>query len=151
MRAGGVMKESRTKIAKKLRQRQTKPESLLWELLRSKQLCGLKFRRQHPIKPYFADFACVSEHLIVELDGGYHEQTEEGDIQRQNYLEAKGWKVVRFTNEDVLADVESVAKAIAAHLGLEYVLARRPRDGSGMMSSKSPTRSHYSRPSQKEG
>ena len=153
MRAGGGrrMSESQNEIAKELRQNQTKAESLLWELLRGKQLCGLKFRRQHPVDPYFADFACVSKQLIVELDGGYHDQTCDKDFKRQRLLEAQGWQVIRFRNEDVLENVESVARAIATHLGLEYEFVGRPPDGSGIMSSKSPTRSHYSRPSQGEG
>ncbi|MFN3193342.1 MAG: endonuclease domain-containing protein [Aureliella sp.] len=145
------MKPDRIDRAKELRAKQTKAESLLWELLRGKQVCGMKFRRQHPIGPYFADFACVSQQLVVELDGGYHDQKCNEDLTRQRHLENLGWKVVRFTNDDVLDDAEAVPRAIAAHLGLEFELTRRTRKGSGMMSSKSPTRSHYSRPSQREG
>jgi very-short-patch-repair endonuclease len=135
------MSDPRNETAKELRENSTKAESLLWELLRGKQLCGLKFRRQHPVDPYFADFACVSKQLIVELDGGYHDQTCDKDLKRQRILEAQGWQLIRFSNEDVLESVESVARAIATHLGLEYELVRRPRDGSGIMSSKNPTRS----------
>lgn len=116
-----------------------------------KALCGLKFRRQHPIEPYFADFACVSRKLIVELDGGYYDQTTERDLKREKYLMVKGCQVMRFGNEEVLEDAEAVARAIATALDLEYELIRRPKDGSGIMSSKNPTRSHYSRPSQREG
>lgn len=58
-----------TQRAKSLRRTQTETEGLLWSTLRRKQLCGMKFRRQHPIEPYLADFACVSKRLVVELDG----------------------------------------------------------------------------------
>ena len=115
------------------------------------QLCGLKFRRQHPIGPYSADFGCVSKRLVVELDGDYHDQVCEADLKRQKHLENLGWQVIRFSNDDVLQDVEAVVRAIAAHLDLEYALVRRDSAGSGMMHSKSPTRSYYSRPSQREG
>ena len=62
-----------TNRARELRQRQTKAESLLGDAVRAKRLCGLKFRRQYAIGPFFADFACVARKLIVELDGGYHD------------------------------------------------------------------------------
>ncbi|MCA9129812.1 MAG: endonuclease domain-containing protein [Planctomycetales bacterium] len=137
--------------AKKLRANQTKAESLLWELVRSSQLCGLKIRRQHPIGPYFADFACLSKRFVVELDGDYHDQVCAEDLSRQKHLESMGWRVIRFSNDDVLEDVEAVTRAIATQLGLVYSLCRRKPDGSGMVNSKSPTRSHYSRPSHREG
>lgn len=121
------MSDLRNESAKELRQNETKAESLLWELLRGKQLCGLKFRRQHPVDPFFADLACVSEQLIVEIDGGYHEKTVDKDLNRQRFLETKDWKVLRFSNEDVLDNVESVTRAIAMHLSLGYELIRRSR------------------------
>ena len=65
-----IPKPSRARL---LRENATQSESLLWQLLRRKQLCGLKFRRQHPIGPFFADFACVSRKLVIEIDGGYHD------------------------------------------------------------------------------
>ena len=60
---------NRKNNASKIRKRQTESESLLWNILRTRQLCGLKFRRQHPIGPYVVDFACVEKHLVVEIDG----------------------------------------------------------------------------------
>lgn len=137
--------------AQELRANQTKAESLLWDLLRGSQLCGLKFRRQHPIAHYYADFACVRKRLVVELDGEYHDQVSAEDIQRQKHLESMGWDVIRFRNDDVLQDVEAVARAIASYVRLEYSLLRRKPNPSGMMHPKSPTRSHHSRPSQREG
>ena len=123
-----------TRRARELRSLQTEAESLLWTLLRGKQVSGLKFRRQHPIGPYYADFACDSEKLIVELDGDYHEETVEKDQAREAYLMANGWQVVRFSNQDVLDDVESVARAVATHAGVEYEFKSRPKTRSGMMS-----------------
>jgi very-short-patch-repair endonuclease len=76
-----------TNRARQLREQQTKAESLLWNALRAKRLCGLKFRRQHSIGPFFADFACVAQQLVVELDGGYHDYQIEDDVSRQRYLE----------------------------------------------------------------
>ncbi len=99
------MADEITRRARELRERQTKAESLLWDVLRAKRLCGLKFRRQHPIKPFIADFACVSLQVIVELDGGYHDYQFDNDTRRQQYLESQGWSILRFSNEDVLVSV----------------------------------------------
>ena len=108
-----------TERARELRARQTEAESLLWYALRGRRLCGLKFRRQFPIEPFIADFACVEKRLVVEIDGGYHDYVYEEDQARQRHLESEGWQVYRFSNEDVLGDVEAVAIAIARHLGME--------------------------------
>ena len=117
-----------TEFARDLRARQTKAESLLWYVLRGRRLCDLKFRRQFPIVPFIVDFACLEKNLIVEIDGGYHDCIYEKDTSRQEKIEAKGWDVIRFSNEDVLGDVEAVAIAIARRLGLEPEFRkRRPR------------------------
>ena len=60
----------------------------MWSVLRAKQLCGLKFRRQHPIEPWIADFACPQKMLVVEIDGGYHDNVVDADLKRQKQLEA---------------------------------------------------------------
>ena len=75
--------------ARSLRKRQTVSEGLLWSLLRAKQLCGLKFRRQHPIEPWIVDFACRERMLVVEIDGGYHDNVVENDLKRQEHLESR--------------------------------------------------------------
>lgn len=111
--------ERLTEHAREPRARQTKAESLLWYVLRARRLCGLKFRRQYPVPPFIADFACLEKTLIVEIDGGYHDHVEDSDLLRQAKLESAGWTVLRFRNEDVLSDVESVALAIVRHLKLE--------------------------------
>jgi very-short-patch-repair endonuclease len=127
-----------TTRARKLRERQTKAESLLWDILRANQLCGLKFRRQHPIAPFVADFACAQLRWIVEIDGGYHDYQYEDDQSRQRYLEERGWSVMRFSNEEVLENVDGVSVAIAKRLGLPFEFKRRNRNQSGMMSPNAP-------------
>ncbi len=99
-----------------LRQTATKAERLIWSGLRNRRLGGLKFRRQHSIGPYIVDFCCVERKLVVELDGQYHEYVEAADRRRQRYLEAQGYEVLRYSNEDVLADAEAVLMAIGRHL-----------------------------------
>ena len=108
-----------TERARQLRARQTKAEELLWQVLRGRRLCGLKFRRQLPIETAIADFACIEHRLVVELDGEYHDHTLQHDQARQQRLEAAGWRVLRFRNDDVLDDVESVAVTIARSLDVE--------------------------------
>jgi adenine-specific DNA-methyltransferase len=98
-----------TKRAKSLRAEQTEAEGLLWSVLRGKQLSKMKFRRQHPIGPFFADFACESKRLVVELDGGYHDSIQDEDLQRQQFITSQGWSVLRFSN-DVLQDVDDPNK-----------------------------------------
>ena len=116
----------RTARNRGLRQRQTKAESLIWTVLRAKRLAGLKFRRQHPIGPYIVDFACVEKDIVIELDGGYHEYQYDKDGVRQAFLESQGWQVLRFSNEDVLLDVEAVAISIARQIGVAPVFKGRP-------------------------
>ena len=118
--------------ARSLRKRQTVSEGLL----RAKQLCGLKFRRQHPIKSWIVDFACPEQMLIVEIDGGYHDNVVEDDLQRQEHLESAGWKVIRFSDKDVEEDAEMVARAIARELNLEHAFSPRKTTGSGISSIK---------------
>ncbi|GIW99727.1 MAG: hypothetical protein KatS3mg111_3060 [Pirellulaceae bacterium] len=126
-------RNSRTKaVARKLRRQATPAETLLWAYLRNEQLCGLRFRRQHPVDRFFADFACVGRKLIIELDGDYHDNTIENDVCRQAVLEGLGWKVLRFHNSDVLENVDAVGHAIAAHLGLDYSYHRRAPRPSGI-------------------
>ncbi|MDA8744825.1 DUF559 domain-containing protein [Rubripirellula amarantea] len=117
--------------ARDRRKNKTKSEGLLWSILRGQQLCGLKFRREHPIEPWIVDFACVSESLVVEIDGGYHDETIEDDVRRQRDIESRGWRVVRFTDEEVEKDTESVARGIATAIGIEYSFEPRLKTGSG--------------------
>jgi len=91
----------------------TEAESILWQQLRGKAL-GQPFRRQHIIGPFIADFICVPRKLILEIDGGYHQLPDQqiSDEERTQWLEAKEYKVIRFTNEEVVADIDSVIDTI---------------------------------------
>jgi len=98
--------------ARILRRAQTDAERALWNKLRSRRCAGFKFRRQVPIGPFIADFCCLEGRLIIELDGGQHVDQTEQDAARTRYLEAEGFRVMRFWNPDVLRDVGSVVEAI---------------------------------------
>ncbi|MCK8601984.1 endonuclease domain-containing protein [Desulfoferrobacter suflitae] len=102
--------------ARALRKNQTDAEKLLWRHLRNRQLAGRKFRRQHPIGPFVADFVCLECGLIVELDGGQHSVQVEKDEARTKYLESNGFKVVRFWNNQVLGEIEAVLTVIRGML-----------------------------------
>jgi very-short-patch-repair endonuclease len=104
--------------ARRLRRHQTLAEEKLWAIVRGRRLDGFKFRRQVPIDRYFADFVCRDAHLIVELDGPTHEDRAEHDAARTEVLERCGYRVLRFSNEIVLADSGAVADAIGAALRL---------------------------------
>ena len=93
-----------------LRSRMTPEENLLWEELEKRKFFGLKFRRQHPILYYVADFYCHSLKLIIEIDGGYHQTISQRgkDLERTRNLEFNGVKVIRFTNEMINTDMVDV-------------------------------------------
>jgi very-short-patch-repair endonuclease len=93
-------------------------EALLWSYIRRKAVNGARFRRQHPIGPYVADFACIAAKLVVEVDGYTHWTAEElaHDARRTKYLEQEGWTVIRVTNSDVYENMDGVWQAIAARL-----------------------------------
>jgi very-short-patch-repair endonuclease len=96
--------------ARSLRAAATAAERRLWQRLRNRQLKGAKFRRQHQIGPYIADLFCLRARLVIELDGGQHdEQTQrEADERRTEYLQAQGYTVLRFWNNEVLQNVDGV-------------------------------------------
>ena len=95
------------------RKHPTQAESIMWQFLRGQSL-GVKFRRQHIIGPYIADFACLSLKIIIELGGGYHQlpSQQDSDAERTEWLENKGYKVIRFSNEEVIANLEKIIKQI---------------------------------------
>ena len=97
-----------------LRRNETKAEKLLWEKLRNNQLEGLKFRRQHPVNIYIADFYCHKFKLIIELDGDYHYQEEQKlkDEVRTEVLRLNDLKIIRFKNEEVEQDINQVLTTI---------------------------------------
>ena len=102
--------------ARRLRRDQTEAERVLWQHLRDRRLLGWKFRRQHRVGPYFADFACAEGHLIVELDGSQHLAQRRRDDARTRFLETRGFRVLRFWNDDVLRDTANVLHTIIAAL-----------------------------------
>ena len=104
-----------TRRARALRLCPTDAERRLWHFLRRDQL-GFRFRRQFPIPPYFADFACVEAKLIIEADGSQHAIPGEHD-RRDAFLASRGWRVLRFWNNDILEDRTGVLQTIAAARG----------------------------------
>lgn len=102
------------KKAKELRKSVTEAEEILWKHLRNNKLNGLKFRRQHPLDIFIADFYCHQKKLIIELDGGIHDTIEqkEYDDGRTFELEEKGFKILRFRNKEVINDLGNVLKRI---------------------------------------
>ena len=100
--------------ARALRERSTFPERLLWSRLRHGGCAGLKFRRQQPIGGYVVDFFCPEAALIVELDGRSHEGRGHEDDRRQDDLLRQGYRVIRFTNDEVLRDLQAVVESIFA-------------------------------------
>jgi very-short-patch-repair endonuclease len=98
--------------ARALRQDQTEAEKVLWNRLRSRQLLDLKFRRQHPIGPYFADLACVELGLVIELDGGQHVEDAAYDSKREAAMAHAGFQTLRFWNHEVLNETEAVMERI---------------------------------------
>ena len=87
-------------------------EGVLWKALRNRTLGEFKFRRQHAIGSYVVDFACVVSRVAVEVDGESHLQSKVADADRTAFLEAEGWRVLRFWNTEVYEDLEAVKEAI---------------------------------------
>ena len=98
--------------ARTFRRTFTDAEMRLWQLLRRRNLKDFKFRRQHPIGPYIADFICLERRLVIEVDGSQHQQQSGYDSKRAMGLEAAGYQVLRFWDNDVLSQSESVMQAI---------------------------------------
>ena len=108
------MTSDRAIRARELRRRSTETEQILWDLLRNRKLFEWKWRRQEPVGPYFADFACRKARLVVELDGSQHEEPDDAeyDEERTAFMEAKGWRVLRFNNREVIQDIDTILAAI---------------------------------------
>jgi len=94
--------------ARRLRNQTTDAERHLWRHLRSRQLGGYRFRRQVPIGRYVADFACLEKKLVLELDGGQHQDRRPQDARRDREIELEGYRVLRFWDHDVLRNTEGV-------------------------------------------
>ena len=107
-----MRKDAKRDRARQLRRDMTPAERRLWQVLRGRQLEGYRFRRQHPVGPYIADFACLQAGLVIEVDGGQHDDSED-DLCRDRFMQGKAFKVLRFWNNDVLANLEGVCSVIA--------------------------------------
>lgn len=107
---------SLVKAARRLRRDQTDAERTLWFRLRDRRLRGLKFRRQMPIDRHVVDFCCEDARLIIELDGGQHAERSKADAARTAALEARGYLVLRFWNNDVLQNLDGVLESIVETL-----------------------------------
>jgi very-short-patch-repair endonuclease len=100
--------EQTTQRARDLRRQSSLAEQKAWELLRNRKISGVKFRRQYPIGPYFADFACLSRKLVIEIDGDHHDFQIDADARRTRALEREGWRVIRFPAREVVANPEGI-------------------------------------------
>ena len=103
--------------ARQNRREMTESETVLWNALRN-EFRGIKFRRQHPIGDYIADFLCLKAKLVIEVDGGYHDKPQQQleDQWRTEFLQSKGYRVIRFTNEEVSSQLKGVISRIKEEL-----------------------------------
>jgi very-short-patch-repair endonuclease len=142
--------------ARQLRRDSTDAEKRLWRALRSK-LPQYKWRRQMPVGPYFADFACLAQKLVIELDGGQHANAADYDAARSRFIRAQGYRILRFWNDDVLSNTYGVLERIAESLSpREREGAAKPRKGeadspSVTVDTTSPSRSCAAGPSLSQG
>ena len=119
-------------LAEDKKKNQTPAEEILWEQLRGKQLESYKFRRQHVIDEFIVDFACLEKRLIIEVDGGYHNTPEmqEADALRTQILNDLGYRVIRFNNEELISNIETVLSKVKTMLNaLPLPLGGRAGDG----------------------
>ena len=102
----------RPKLQRRLRNNMTDAEQRLWHFLRRKQMSDFKFRRQHPFGDYIIDFVCLEVMLAVEVDGGQHNVQQAEDTARTEYLKRAGFRVLRFWNNEVMREIDSVTTVI---------------------------------------
>jgi very-short-patch-repair endonuclease len=112
---GQSVTEEKVNRSKQLRREMTPAETVLWKCLRRNNLEGHHFRRQQVIEGFIADFYCHAAALVVEIDGGVHEQQADGDVERDRVLAHRGFRVLRFTNEEVWSKlIEVLARIVTA-------------------------------------
>ena len=119
--------------ARALRRNMTEAERRIWQILRSQQMQGHKFRRQVPIGRYIADFVCHDARLIVEIDGGQHEGSSPHELERTMFLQGQGYRLLRFWNNEVLANLDGVHETIARELGSITPTQTLPHQGGGLL------------------
>jgi very-short-patch-repair endonuclease len=112
----GTFKPRDTQRAKELRNQASPAERKLWTVLSSRKLAGFKFSRQMPVGPYFADFLCRDAKLVDELDGNSHDTRVDHDSRRDAFIKSEGYRLLRFSNDDVLTNLDGVAQTIALSL-----------------------------------
>lgn len=113
------MKSDSLANAKYLRKNQTDAERKIWRNIRNRQLGDFKFKRQYPMGPYILDFVCIDRKLVVEIDGGQHMERREKDRKRTQYLESRGYRVIRFWNDQALKETPAVLESILECLNKE--------------------------------
>jgi very-short-patch-repair endonuclease len=111
-------KEANARIAaRRLRASMTDAEVILWSVLRHRTF-GWRFRRQHPVGPFIADFACIAAQLVIEVDGATHgPDAAERDARRTSFFQSLGWRVLRVQNAEVYTDLDGVCRRLLAELG----------------------------------
>ncbi len=129
--SSGQFKPRDTARARVLRNQATPAERLLWRALSNRKVADCKFSRQMPVGPYFADFLCRSARLVVEVDGFSHDLRAEHDRRRDRFLIDEGLRVLRFSNEAVMANLEGVVQLVAAALAERCPPPTPPASGRG--------------------
>ncbi|WP_210338508.1 endonuclease domain-containing protein [Bradyrhizobium commune] len=130
--------------ARALRRNSTDPERIIWSELRGGRLNGANFRRQVPIENYIADFICHAAKLVIELDGGQHfsDKGERADARRSAIIEARGFKVLRFSNLDVMTNragvLETIATTVAERAPTPTLPRKREREQTVSVEKKQP-------------
>jgi len=118
--------------ARTLRRNMTEAERRVWQILRSHRMTGYRFRRQVPIGRYIADFVCHEARLIVEIDGGQHDRSSPREAERSGFLQNQGYRILRFWNNEVLANIDGVHETIAEELGRLTPTQTLPHRGGGL-------------------
>ena len=101
-----------TNLAKSLRKNSTHVETILWNKLRSRQIEGIKFRRQQPVGDFIVDFISFEKRIVIELDGGQHAENKDKDIDRDRFLTENGFNALRFWNNEVIENIDGVLEVI---------------------------------------
>jgi very-short-patch-repair endonuclease len=129
--------------ARAFRANMTDAERCLWHLLRGRRLSGYKFRRQRPLGPFIADFASIEHRLVIEADGGQHNESDY-DARRTAWLEKHGWRVLRFWNDEILQNPEGVADVIVGMIK-EMEISKTTAPSPSQRSALGPSLSRSSR------
>jgi len=117
---------AKIRTARGFRRNMTDAERAIWRHLRMRTLNGAKFRRQHAIGPFVADFACLEHQLVIEIDGGQHAQQIEADTARTEFFQKQGFRILRFWNNEVLSNIDGVLTAIMGALASPHPAASPP-------------------------